>query len=320
MKINLYKTVILTLILVFNFSFQSFAVEKFLFSKDLSQEERNKKLDTLTWYNWDNPKNHTTLLKKPNAEIYILENEYYLKGTKDINQYSWWVFGEEDIESNLMIFSGDQTIYVRYKDEGYVTIDDWKSIKPENLISEMRQIQEAWKDQLKEEGRNYVEELNWIYKPTFDSEKNTVHVSYEGTWNGKKGRYKTMQTNSIVLGRNGYLDISFVTSITNETTKEELQQIANLAKDFTDGIDFLEESKHADYKSSDEVAALGIGGVVAGTLGVKALAKVGFLAKSAPFLMKFWWIILAPIVAIVGIFNKQKQTPRKRKRKEIDYD
>ena len=320
MKINLYKTVILTLILVFNFSFQSFAVEKFLFSKDLSQEERNKKLDTLTWYNWDNPKNHTTLLKKPNAEIYILENEYYLKGTKDINQYSWWVFGEEDIESNLMIFSGDQTIYVRYKDEGYVTIDDWKSIKPENLISEMRQIQEAWKDQLKEEGRNYVEELNWIYKPTFDSEKNTVHVSYEGTWNGKKGRYKTMQTNSIVLGRNGYLDISFVTSIINETTKEELQQIANLAKDFTDGIDFLEGSKHADYKSGDKVAALGVGGLVAGTRGVKALARVGFLAKITPFLIKFWWIILAPIVAIAGIFNKQKKTPRKRKRKEIDYD
>ena len=230
MKINLYKTVILTLILVFNFSFQSFAVEKFLFSKDLSQEERNKKLDTLTWYNWDNPKNHITLLKKPNAEIYILENEYYLKGTKDINQYSWWVFGEEDIESNLMIFSGDQTIYVRYKDEGYVTIDDWKSIKPENLISEMRQIQEAWKDQLKEEGRNYVEELNWIYKPTFDSEKNTVHVSYEGTWNGKKGRYKTMQTNSIVLGRNGYLDISFVTSA--KTDKEAKSLLSELGLPF----------------------------------------------------------------------------------------
>ena len=320
---NLYKTLIITLILVFNFAIvksESNALEKFMFPDELSKEEREKKLDTLAWHNWDNPKNHKTLLKKPNAEIYILENEYYLKGTKDINQYSWWVFGEEDIESNLMIFSGDQTIYVRYKDEGYVTIDDWKSIKPENLISEMRQIQEAWKDQLKEEGRNYVEELNRIYKPTFDSEKNTVHVSYEGTWNGKKGRYKTMQTNSIVLGRNGYLDISFVSSITNETTKEELQQIANLAKDFTDGIDFLEGSKHADYKSGDKVAALGVGGLVAGTLGVKALSKVGFLAKITPFLIKFWWIILAPILAIVGIFNKQKQTPRKKKRKEIVYD
>jgi uncharacterized membrane-anchored protein len=315
---NLYKTLIITLILVFNFSFQSFAVEKFIFSEELSQEERNTKLDTLTWYNWDNPKNHKTLLKKSNAEIYILENEYYLKGTKDINQYSWWVFGIEDIKSNLIIFSGDQTIYVQYKDEGYVTIDDWKSIKPKNLIAEMRQIQEAWKDQLKEEGKNYVEEINWIHKPIFDSEKNAVYVSYEGLWNGKKGKYKTMQTNSIVLGRNGYLDISFVSSITNETTKEELQKIANLAKDFTEGIDFLEGSRHADYKSGDKVAALGIGSLVAGTLGVKALAKVGFLAKITPFLIKFWWIILAPIVAIAGIFNKQKKTPRKRK--EIDYD
>lgn len=301
-------------------STRSNTLEKFMFSEELSQKEREKKLDTLTWYNWDNPKNHKTLLKKPNAEIYILENEYYLKGTKDINQYSWWVFGDEDIQTNLMIFTGDQTIYVQYKDEGYVTIDDWKSIKPKDLISEMREIQEAWKDQLKEEGRNYVEEINWIYKPIFDAEKNVVHVSYEGLWNGKKGKYKTMQNNSIVLGRNGYLDISFVSSITNETTKEELQQIANLAKDFTNGIDFLEGSKHTDYKSGDKVAALGVGGLVAGTLGVKALAKVGFLAKITPFLIKFWWIILAPIVAIAGMLNKQKKTPRKRKRKEVDYD
>ena len=165
-----------------------------------------------------------------------------------------------------------------------------------------------------------MEEINWIYKPTFDQEKNAVYVSYEGSWNGKKGKYKSMQTNSIVLGRNGYLKISFVSTISNETTKEELQQIANFAKEFTDGIDFLEGSRHADYKSGDKVAALGVGGLVAGTLGVKALAKVGFLAKITPFLIKFWWIILAPIVAIAGMFNRQKKTPRKRKRKEIDYD
>ena len=317
---NLHKTLIIALILVFNFSLQSFAVEKFMLSKDLSKEERGKKLDTLTWHNWDNSKNHKTLLKKPNAEIYILESEYYLKGTKDINQYSWWVFGEEDIQSNLIIFSGDQTIYVKYKDEGYVTIDDWKSIKPENLIAEMRQAQEAWKDQLKEEGRNYVEELNWIYKPTFDQEKSAIYFSYEAAWDGKDGKYKTMETNSIVLGRNGYLELSFVTPIKNETTKIELEQFANLAKDFTVGIDFLEGSKHTDYKSGDKVAALGIGGLVAGTLGVKALAKVGILAKFTPFLMKFWWIIFAPIAAIFGMANKKKSNVRKRKRKEIDYD
>jgi len=301
-------------------STRSNTLEKFKLSEDLSKEERDKKLDTLTWYNWDNPKNHKTLLKKPNAEIYILESEYYLKGTKDINQYSWWIFDGEDIKTDLMIFSGDQTIYIRYKDEGYVTIDDWKSIKHEDLIDEMRQIQNSWKDQLKKEGKNYVEELNWINKPTFDSEKNAVYFSYEGSWNGKKGKYKTMETSSIVLGRNGYLDLSFVTSINNETTKVELQQISNLAKDFTEGIDFLEGSKHTDYKSGDKIAALGIGGLVAGTLGVKVLAKVGILAKLAPFLMKFWWIIFAPIAAIIGLANKEKPNVRKRKRKEIDYD
>jgi len=59
--------------------------------------------------------------------------------------------------------------------------------------------------------------------------------------------------------------------------------------------------------------------LVAGTLGVKALAKVGILAKFLPFLMKFWWIIIAPIAAIIGMSNKKK-TSSKKKRKEIDYD
>ena len=36
------------------------------------------------------------------------------------------------------------------------------------------------------------------------------------------------------------------------------------------------------------------------------------MVKNTPFLIKFWWIILAPIVAIVGMLNKQKKTPRKR--------
>ena len=85
-------------------------------------------------------------------------------------------------------------------------------------------------------------------------------------------------------------------------------------------------SKYSDYKPGDKVAAIGIGGLVAGTLGVKALGKVGILAKFLPFLAKFWWIILAPIVAIIGFAKKRSSsadtstpsgsTPRRRKKKK----
>ena len=294
-------------------------VEKFNFN-NLSEEEKLDKLSTLKWQNFEDPINHNFFLKKSNAEIYILETEYYLKDKKDINQYSWWQNGYEDVKNDLVIFAPTQTIYIEYKDVGYVTIDDWKAIEPTDLINEMREIQEAWKPILKEKGANYVEELNWVYKPTFDQQQNAVYVSYKANWNGKYGKAQTMQTNTIVLGRNGYLDISFTQEITNKTSEIKLKENANLAKEFTEGIVFLEGSKHADYKSGDKVAALSIGGLVAGTLGVKTLTKVGVLAKFTPYILKFWWIILAPIAAIVGMSRNKKRTTKRRKRKEVDYD
>ena len=39
-------------------------------------------------------------------------------------------------------------IYVQYKNEGYVTIEDWKEVKPNVLITEMRNIQKQWVEDL----------------------------------------------------------------------------------------------------------------------------------------------------------------------------
>ena len=38
---------------------------------------------------------------------------------------------------------------------------------------------------------------------------------------------------------------------------------------------FDEGFKYSDYKPGDKIATIGIGGLVAGSLGVKALAKTG---------------------------------------------
>ena len=101
---------------------------------------------------------------------------------------------------------------------------------------------------------------------------------------------------------------------------------AEYASEFAEYITFDENFRHSDYKSGDKVAALGIGGLVAGTLGVKTLAKAGAFAKLIPLIAKFWWVLLAPIAAI-GFFKKKSSNtqstetkPKKRKtvRKKTD--
>ena len=78
---------------------------------------------------------------------------------------------------------------------------------------------------------------------------------------------------------------------------------SDFSKDFVNGVIFKEGFKHSDYKPGDKIAAAGIGGLVAGSLGIKALAKTGVLAK----LLKFWWILLAPL-AFLGKFLSGKES------------
>ena len=282
--------------------------------ENLTEEEMIKKYDTLNWHNWDNPKDHTLEFEKANAKIEILESEYYLKKKKDINQYNWWMHGYgNQNDRDLMIFGHDYTVFISYANEGFVSTQDWKSVKPDELINEMIDTQRAVAEELEETGSNFVENMKWIYKPQIDEENNLVNYSYEMFWNGKEGPYKTMQTMSFVLGRKGFIELSFVREIDDNT---DLKEFANFAKNFTKGVKFADGSKHTDYKSGDKVAALGIGGLVAGTLGVKALAKAGILAKFLPLLAKFWWIIVAPLVAIFGFLGKNDTSKSSRRRKK----
>ena len=82
-------------------------------------------------------------------------------------------------------------------------------------------------------------------------------------------------------------------------------ELENFAIGFADTIKFREGYRYSDYKSGDKTAAVGIGGLVAGSLGVKALAKAGVMAKLLGFAVKFWWVILAPIVAFFTFLNKK---------------
>ena len=75
-------------------------------------------------------------------------------------------------------------------------------------------------------------------------------------------------------------------------------------------------NRYSDYKSGDRIAAVGLGGLVAGSLGIKALAKAGAFAKFLPLLAKFWWIIIAPFLLLFSFAGKKTKNKTRRKEKE----
>ena len=136
-------------------------------------------------------------------------------------------------------------------------------------------------------------------KTWFHRQYHNTTAKYNGYFNGNE---------SIKYG---------IKKITDDFDSNEFEEFA---LEFANTINFDEGFKHSDYKSGDKIAAFTIGGLVAGSLRVKTLAKAGVLAKILPFLIKFWWVILAPIVGLIGIWSKNKkdnnQTKTRRRRRK----
>jgi uncharacterized membrane-anchored protein len=284
--------------------------------KLLNDDEWGNKIDTLNWKNLDN-KEHNVFVKKANATVLILGGEIYLDNFKDINQYSWWSFGLPAEKQVVMLIRGSgYDVYLDYIDDGYVKLDDWKNVDPKNLLSQLREIAKSNATYLKDKNLDYVNKIDWIFKPTLNDKNKSVSYSYKVDWNTGE---QSMESRNLILGKKGYLDSAFVVSYKKDIN---LKNQSDFSKDFVNGVIFEDGFRHADYKPGDKIAAVGIGSLVAGSLGVKALAKTGILVKLA----KFWWILLAPL-AFLGKFlsgkdssnngsNSSITSPRKRRRKK----
>jgi len=302
--------IISSLFLIIFFYTNAFAVEQ---KKITNDEQWSKKVRELNWKNLEQIE-HSSEIKKANANVLILEEEIYLDEFNDIDQYNWWNTGLAAEKDSVMLIRGSgYTIYLDYVDEGYIKLDDWEKVNSNNLINQMRETAKRNAEYLKKKNLDYTTKLDWIFRPTLNKENNSVSYSYKVTWNSG---IETMESKNLILGKKGHLESAFVINYREDLNfKEE----AEFSKDLVNGIVFQEGFKYSDYKPGDKIAAAGIGGLVAGSLGVKTLAKTGILAK----LLKFWWILLAPL-AFLGKFlsgkesssNTSSSSSKRRKRKK----
>jgi len=295
------------------FSTNLHAIEK---KQIVDNTEWGKKIDTLKWYNEENPKDYTIKIPGSNANINIYKGEMYLLG-QDIEQYDWWSFGRHNRDQVLKIFANGYTYSIdKPTKDGYIKVEDWSDVSPEELIQSLR-------DSNKNEGNglSYAKEIQWIYKPNLDKEKDLVNYSYKVVWNDDR---ITMESKNIILGRGGHIDQIFVFSDLSNTKAN-----ADLAKAASSDTTFDAGFSYKDFKSGDKIAAVGIGALVATSLGVKALKGAGGAAAATGgillLLKKLWWVILAPLAFIGKLFGggDKKQTeenskPVRRIRKKKD--
>ena len=290
------------------FSTNLHAIEK---KQIVDDAEWGKKLDTLKWYNEENSKNYTIKIPGSNANINIYEGERYLLG-QDIEQYNWWAYGRYHRELVLKVFGIGYTYAIdKPTKDGYIKVEDWSDVSPEELIQGLR---DANKDQ--GDGLSYAKEVQWIYKPNLDKEKDLVNYSYKVVWNDD---IITMESKNIILGRGGHIDQIFVFSDLSNTKAN-----ADLAKAASSDTTFDAGFSYKDFKAGDKVAAVGIGALVATSLGVKVLKGAKATGGILLLLKKLWWVILAPLAFIGTLFGggdkeqteENSQPVRRRKKKD----
>lgn len=284
-----------------------YALEKKLIT---DQEKLLEKFETLNWHNLYESKEHTTDIPQANAKIQIYASEYYLKGHKDINQLYWWKFGEGVNPSCIFFLQGENySIYAHYYEDGYVKLDDWKNVKSTDLLNQLKESAKLSEPYYKEKNLDYAKNFEWIFDPELNQDNRSVSYSYKVFWSDGNN---TLESKNFILGKKGYIETSYIVNLNNNNIN--FRDEAEYAKDFVNGVTFSDGYKHADYKPGDRIAAVGVGSLVAGSLGAKVLAKTGFFAKFLPIIAKFWWVLLAPLAAL-GFLRKEDSEKNRRSRK-----
>ncbi|WP_323787660.1 DUF2167 domain-containing protein [Psychroserpens sp.] len=181
-------------------------------------------------------------------------------------------------------------VEITYSEDGYIEDDDAKDLDYSDLLEDMQEDILAQNPEREAQGYEAMELIGWASPPFYDSENKKLHWAKELKFEGYEAN--TLNYDIRVLGRKGYLNLTAIGDIYILDAFNEDRDNILASVEFNDG------NRYADFNPDiDEVAAYGIGGLIAG----KILAKAGFFA----LILKFWKFIAIGAVAIFGGFRKK---------------
>ncbi|SHK38985.1 DUF2167 domain-containing protein [Hymenobacter psychrotolerans] len=199
------------------------------------------------------------------------------------------LWGNPNGETLGMLFPADRgplddnnwAFAIEYDPSGYVK-DDAAEIDYDDLLKEMQDDTEAGNPDREAAGYERILLVGWAAKPFYDAKLNVLHWAKELRFSGSEST--TLNYNVRLLGRKGVLNLNAIGNM------PQLSEIRSTIPSVIRSVEFAKGQQYMDFDPKvDEVAAYGIGGLVAG----KVLAKVGAFALVA----KFWKIILAVVAA-----------------------
>jgi uncharacterized membrane-anchored protein len=172
-------------------------------------------------------------------------------------------------------------VVITYTEEGHVEDDDAEDMDYDELLEEMQEDTRASNEERTKAGYGALELVGWAEPPHYDSSTNRLYWAKELAF--ADSTEHTLNYSIRILGRKGVLELNAVAGMSQlAQVKQDMKMVLPLAE-------FKAGQTYADFNPDlDDVAAYGIGGLIAG----KVLAKVGLFAGLLKLLVVFKKVLI----------------------------
>jgi uncharacterized membrane-anchored protein len=160
------------------------------------------------------------------------------------------------LEAVLVHRSSSSTVYLVAEDTGYVALDDWASVDPADLLSEMRSHHTVTNIEAAPDGVRPPEVQGWRQKPELDRQSATVFWSVNTTIGGKP----FLQATLLELGRHGVEKLVWIGDPATDP-----RPILNTVKA---SLSLAPDARYQDYRAGDKVAGSGVDKLVKASVGL----------------------------------------------------
>ncbi|MEM7374621.1 MAG: DUF2167 domain-containing protein [Bacteroidota bacterium] len=250
----------------------------------------------------------TIVLGNELATLVVPEGYKYL-GQEQSHHVLTELWGNPPAPTLGLIFPKEATYYdmtyaieISYEEIGHVEDDDANDIDYDELLEDMQKGARDGNEERIRLGYEPIELLGWASPPYYDATEKKLHWAKSLRFGSDS--IPTLNYNIRMLGRKGVLVMNYISDI------EQLANIKDNMPAILNSVSFNEGQQYRDFDPDlDEIAAVGIGGLIAG----KVLAKGGFFV----FLAKAWKFLALGAVALFGFFkrllrgSKKEDSPNK---------
>ena len=263
----------------------------------VGEDDLNNKVNSLNWIS--GPKKIPFTEAK--ATISISGDYEYLQG-EDVNQLLYWLNGVEFPSQKILVMPkenwGSYYYLYAFSDSGYVKIDDWNEVDPNEFLKDLEQTSKSDNVERKKNNQATLKSLSWSYTPRLDRNKNLVNYALVSKWSDND---QSVQASSLILGKEGYTHATMVSSAA--VYKDSLLENASAIHEFNPDVGYNA------WKPGDKVAAIGIAGLLAATLGGKSVKVAApILVVLLGLLKKFWWIVILPFLWLGKLFSRSSSS------------